>query len=307
MIKNFMGQDGTYWFIGIVEDNLDPDNNGRVKVRCYGIHSEDKTELPTEHLDWYLTSVSTNSSSSDIATIEIGTCVKGIFLDGIDMQIGLVESIIPGFHTHTNVQRGFANMKSNPPNQGVPTGNPYSRAKNYPERTYYSIFNSASGKTIEEPKGTRQPVFPHNIASMSASGHVIERDDTVGKERVSIQDFNGSYIEMASGGNIVTKAIKHIYNLCVNLYMGITGERVISIGNGDYLKIISGNKVIEIDNGELRIDAKGCVFKINGDCSFDVDGVYSVNSSGGINMETNGEVNIIGSTIAVNGALISLN
>ena len=30
---NFMGQTGSEWFIGIVEDNLDPEKIGRVKVR----------------------------------------------------------------------------------------------------------------------------------------------------------------------------------------------------------------------------------------------------------------------------------
>lgn len=307
MIKNFMGQDGTYWFIGIVEANNDPDKNGRVKVRCFGIHSDDKAELPTDDLDWYLTGIPTNSSSSDMATIEIGTCVKGIFLDGIDMQVGLVEYIIPGFHTHNNTQKGFGNLKTNAPKQGTHTANPYSRTENYPTRIYYGDFQSAKGETIAEPQGTRQPAYPYNIASMSDTGHVIERDDTPGKERVSIQDKNGSYMEMASGGNIVLKAVKDFYSLCVNFYQGIVGKRVVSVGNGDYLKVISGDKVTEIAGGEFILQANGCKITVIGDCSFDVDGSYSVNASGDMNFQAQGNINMIGATVTHNGAVIRLN
>ena len=35
------------WFIGVVEDTNDPELLNRVKVRCFGYHTEDKAELPT--------------------------------------------------------------------------------------------------------------------------------------------------------------------------------------------------------------------------------------------------------------------
>ena len=38
------------WFIGVVEDNLDQQGRNRVKVRCFGYHTEDKAELPTKDL-----------------------------------------------------------------------------------------------------------------------------------------------------------------------------------------------------------------------------------------------------------------
>ena len=37
----FMGLDGFIWFVGVVEDRNDPDQLGRVRVRCLGFHTED--------------------------------------------------------------------------------------------------------------------------------------------------------------------------------------------------------------------------------------------------------------------------
>ena len=39
-------------FTGVVEDRHDPEKVGRVRVRCLGLHSESKTDLPTEDLPW---------------------------------------------------------------------------------------------------------------------------------------------------------------------------------------------------------------------------------------------------------------
>ncbi len=50
---HFMGLDGFVWFVGVVEDRVnDPSKLGRVRVRCLGYHTEDKTKLPTEDLPW---------------------------------------------------------------------------------------------------------------------------------------------------------------------------------------------------------------------------------------------------------------
>ena len=33
------------WFTGVVEDRIDPEYLGRVKVRCIGLHTDDKLQL----------------------------------------------------------------------------------------------------------------------------------------------------------------------------------------------------------------------------------------------------------------------
>lgn len=40
--------DDFVWWTGTVEDIMDPEKLGRIKVRMYGIHTDDKSEIPTE-------------------------------------------------------------------------------------------------------------------------------------------------------------------------------------------------------------------------------------------------------------------
>jgi hypothetical protein len=52
--ENFGQEDFTFqgMYRAIVEDNADPRQIGRVRVRIFGIHSFDEEETPTEHLPW---------------------------------------------------------------------------------------------------------------------------------------------------------------------------------------------------------------------------------------------------------------
>ena len=52
MSSNFYGKDGFTWFTGVVEDRQDPLKVSRVRVRCVGFHTQDKTILPTADLPW---------------------------------------------------------------------------------------------------------------------------------------------------------------------------------------------------------------------------------------------------------------
>ena len=55
-MRNFIGQDGFVWWIGVVEDINDPLTLGRCKVRCFGYHPAKATnQVPTEDLPWALT------------------------------------------------------------------------------------------------------------------------------------------------------------------------------------------------------------------------------------------------------------
>lgn len=322
MQLNFAGQSGLYWFVGVVEDNMDPEKSGRVRVRCFGIHTEDLTKIPTDCLPWALVGVSTNSSSSDIGSIIVGTVVYGRFLDGQEMQLPLVEGIIPGLHLDINQSFGFNNLKPNPPPKGSYTGNSYSRVDNIPQRNYYQDTKSANNITVSEPKNTRNPKYPYNIATMSDAGHVIERDDTPNNERFCIQHKNGSYIEFNQNGDGVMKTIKDIYNLCVNNYLHIKNMRAISIGNGDNLKVLNGNKTIEIDAGKYVLTANGQEITINGECNLIVNGNcnsvitgnkkdvikgnYTIDVSGSYNLNSKNISIIADNIVSIDGVSILL-
>ena len=50
--KDYLGKNNFVWFNGVVEDRQDPQKLGRLRVRCVGIHTQDKDILPTSDLPW---------------------------------------------------------------------------------------------------------------------------------------------------------------------------------------------------------------------------------------------------------------
>ena len=50
--NNYLGKNNFVWFNGVVEDRQDPQKLGRLRVRCVGIHTQDKDILPTSDLLW---------------------------------------------------------------------------------------------------------------------------------------------------------------------------------------------------------------------------------------------------------------
>ncbi len=79
------------WWIGVVEDRDDPEKLGRCRVRIYGIHTPDKSVLPTANLPWAMPIQPSNyGATSGIGGPPLGalpgTWVVGFFLDGEDMQ-----------------------------------------------------------------------------------------------------------------------------------------------------------------------------------------------------------------------------
>ena len=90
---------GSEWWIGVVEDRVDPEKLGRCRVRIFGYHTDDLTILPKESLPWAipLTPI-TSASNSGIGSAPIGpiegTWVMGIFLDGKDKQQPLMVGTI---------------------------------------------------------------------------------------------------------------------------------------------------------------------------------------------------------------------
>ena len=99
------------WWIGVVEDRMDPEKMGRVRVRIYGYHTPDKSVLPTKDLPWaFPIQPITSGAISGIGSSPLGplpgTWVIGFFLDGEDMQqpafFGTFASKFTGFFFKTD-------------------------------------------------------------------------------------------------------------------------------------------------------------------------------------------------------------
>lgn len=111
MITKFMGTQGFAWFIGTVEDNNDPLRLGRLKVRCHGYHSEDRSEVATEHLPWATLLQPTTSAGLQGGGIsptgaQIGTQVMGFFADGSTAQYPIIFGVLGGVNNSASSPEG---------------------------------------------------------------------------------------------------------------------------------------------------------------------------------------------------------
>ena len=98
----FIGSDFS-WFLGEVEDVNDPKFLNRIKVRCYGWHTDDKGILPTNNLPWATVIMpATSASYKGIGSnheLVVGSWVVGFFRDGPSAQDPIIMGSIA---TQTN-------------------------------------------------------------------------------------------------------------------------------------------------------------------------------------------------------------
>ena len=97
----FMGLDGFVWFVGVVEDRNDPDQLGRVRVRCLGFHTEDLIKLPTADLPWAhvmhpTTDPSMHGMGNSPSFLVEGGWVVGFFRDAAEKQQPIIIGTLPG-------------------------------------------------------------------------------------------------------------------------------------------------------------------------------------------------------------------
>ena len=89
--NNFLGFNNFIWFTGVVEDRQDSLFLGRVRVRCVGIHTQDKEVLPTSDLPWAqvvlpVTSPGISGLGQSPSFLVEGSWVFGYFRDGANCQ-----------------------------------------------------------------------------------------------------------------------------------------------------------------------------------------------------------------------------
>ena len=119
-MRNFIGQDGFVWWIGVVEDIDDPLTLGRCKVRCFGYHPAKSTNLvPTEDLPFAL-SIHPLNTPNLYGTPRVGEWVFRFFLDALSAQEPAILGYLPAipqaaveyFGTAPSLTRNFANVSN---------------------------------------------------------------------------------------------------------------------------------------------------------------------------------------------------
>lgn len=98
------------WWVGVVVNNNDPLQAGRLRVRIFGVHSEDLSLVPEESLPWALPVIPTTedgvSGLGRSSKIKPGAMVTGYFADGPQSQIPIILGSLPRFASTTPGQRG---------------------------------------------------------------------------------------------------------------------------------------------------------------------------------------------------------
>ena len=96
--KDFYG-DQTRWFVGTVVNINDPLELGRVKIRIYGVHSDNQVDIPDADLPWaqVVTPITEGGvrNLGGILGIKNDAQVFGLFLDGQSSQMPLILGSIP--------------------------------------------------------------------------------------------------------------------------------------------------------------------------------------------------------------------
>ena len=98
--------------------------------------------------------------------------------------------------------------------------------------------------------------YPENQVKETASGHIIEYDDTNGRERVMIRHRTGSGVEMRADGTVIYSSTNNAIRVVA------ANEKVIVEGDGEI-----------VYNGNLKM-------KVAGDFDLEVGGDFNVNVVG---------------------------
>lgn len=93
--KDFAGKNGFIWWVGVVENRVDPMAVGRCQIRIFGWHNNDTTLLPTESLPWAQALYPINNSNT-FSSPKVGDWVVGFFMDGDLAQMPVMMGVLSG-------------------------------------------------------------------------------------------------------------------------------------------------------------------------------------------------------------------
>ena len=321
MNNKILGLNGFIWFVGVVEDRLDPTYTGRLRVRALGHHTSNKEILPTADLPWAsvllpVTSAGITGLGSSPSGLVEGSWVLGYFRDGESRQEPILIGSLPGrpselaqsggfydpngiypkYKDEPDVNRLAVNLKEN----GVET-NPHlaltlrrsTRLENVATADVNPVTAAdgssivgSDGDTWSQPTIPYNAVYPYNKVMETESGHIMEYDDTASNERIYQAHRTGTSYEIDKDGNKVEIIKGFSYRLLSNKeQVSISGDSDISIDGRHKIYINKSNEA----NNHYDIQV-GTGANIN--IQVDSGDVNLITTTGKINLNSGGDFNL---------------
>lgn len=275
--------DNLLWFIGIVEDNVDPTNEGRVRVRCFGIHPPaDSNEVEKQDLPWAVPINGSYGASSQIP--KISDWVFGFFIDGRDAQHPMLLGMIPGQNMQLFAGSGSSDPYTAPSAEaaeeyGKPTLHPAQGGEDI-ETTQLVVQNSSGGDGPGVPIGSEPQ---KNVVWKSRYGDsYMQIDGGDNNEFMLLSHESGSHILIDSNGNIKIKSFS-------DMFMSSEGT--------SYDKS-SGSRSVEIE-GEYKIKSRNATIEVSGDLNHIVKGNYNLNVGGKIGITSGHGFEVASQRVAI--------
>lgn len=288
-------------FAGVVEDNLDLTNSGRVRVRVFGVHpprdsAHDGDSVPTDDLPWATVLDASFGSSPVIPSV--GDWVFGFFIDGREAQQPVVMGRLPGMHLQMPAGSGEPGEDAYlPPESVAQFGKPdlhryqggegAGQGQTLAQRTLANInIMQANGETFDEPP-IMMPENNYNnrvVKSKDGDNFIVlgSGEDGAGSDYFLISHSSGSVFQIDANGTIFVKAFADKYNTTQGVESTyVKGSSHSTIGEDYTLKVGKSGKISV--NGRLDIECTD--FNVRAARNINLDAGVKVNVSGaGIGM-----------------------
>lgn len=155
----------------------------------------------------------------------------------------------PEENVSDKIQEGFADPSGEYPKRDYFFEPSTNKAARSTARNELSIGGGLDGLSVDLPK-QQESRYPYNRVMETASGHVVEFDDTPGGERILIKHNSGSGIELRSDGSTVMKTES-------NSITSVAGSSALII-EGDADIKVNGNMSLSVA-GDLNLNVGGSI------------------------------------------------
>ena len=344
---DFAGKANFIWWVGVVEDRKDPLKLGRCRVRCIGWHSANKMQLPTNMLPWAMPNIPINVANvyaPKEGDMVFGFFVDGENAQELVM-LGSFPSIPlnpPNRQDAFTDPREDSELSSAPrppksksydtdgsgikiteqdkaslyPNKlDEPTTSRLARNDEKMSETFIQERKNNVVQSVPTYNGTwTEPTtqyaakYPYNNVTETESGHIMEFDDTYGKERIHLAHRNGSFQEWFPSGDKVEKITKDNYQIVMGndrvyimgkCFVTVQGDAEVYVKENAYVKV-DKNVTATIGQNMTATIGENLTGTVGGNATLNIDGNFSADIGGTCSMTSAGNMSFTAPRIDMN-------